>query len=366
MSRLKKTGDNGLSEIDQFVSQYLLKRPLYEELTTRLVELLKSLLNTCKVDVHLIESRTKDVESFREKIGRSSKQYTDPLKEVTDLAGIRIIMYYEKDIEKVCELIENEFGVDTVNSLDKKNILKPEEFGYQSIHFIAELSSSRCILPEWSHLAGLQVEIQVRTVLQHAWAAISHKLQYKQEGDVPQQLRRRLFRLSALLELADEEFMGLQEKTTTLTRSIEKQLSEGITDLEIDILTIEEFLLTSSEVEQLVDHAKQAGFGFSLLDSQGEEIAGDTYSDIVRICEKAGLTKISSLQSVMNDSINWSKPYLYNLMMASNGWEANAEFICILILLKKFRTKFIVKDLIQFGWSENVARRVLRIAKINN
>lgn len=54
------------------------------------------------------------------------------------------------------------------------------------------------------------------TVLQHAWATISHKLDYKSEVDVPRELRRSLFRLSALLELADKEFVDLRRRTEEL------------------------------------------------------------------------------------------------------------------------------------------------------
>lgn len=98
------------------------------------MELLKALLRVQIIEVHLIESRTKDARSFQEKIGRASKAYIDPLDEITDLSGIRIIAYYEEDLHKITELIEKEFDVDWDNSMDKRKILKPEEFGYQSIH----------------------------------------------------------------------------------------------------------------------------------------------------------------------------------------------------------------------------------------
>ncbi|MBC7752368.1 MAG: hypothetical protein H7Z73_11760 [Candidatus Saccharibacteria bacterium] len=48
-----------------------------------------------KLDFHLLESRTKDVTSFREKVARSSKAYGDPLSEINDLCGLRVIAYYQ-------------------------------------------------------------------------------------------------------------------------------------------------------------------------------------------------------------------------------------------------------------------------------
>jgi trimethylamine:corrinoid methyltransferase-like protein len=65
----------------------------------------------------------------------------------------------------------------------------------------------------------MHAEVHVRTVLQHAWAAISHSLQYKKEDDVPAALRRRLNRLAALLELADQEFTTLSAEHRALHQS---------------------------------------------------------------------------------------------------------------------------------------------------
>ena len=360
MSKQEKRIRNDLPEVDHFVSQYTIKKPLYDEFTSKLVELLKALLRIRSIDTQLIESRTKDTGSFREKISRSSKRYVDPIREVTDLSGIRIIVYYEEDLDIVCQLIENEFEIDRSNSIDKRTVLRPEEFGYQSIHFVVKLSRSRCDLLEWHHLAGLQAEIQVRTVLQHAWAAISHKLQYKHEEDVPQVLRRRLFRLSALLELADEEFMSLRNRTAALTQEIEQQLSEGETNLEINLLTIEEFLRTSPEVKQLVAYAKKSGFSFKEYESEG---AGYDPSYIVTICKKVGLINISSLKNVLQESLGWSQAYLQKQRKASNKeWEVSPGFICILILIGRFPDQFEVGDFNNLDWHNEIALRVLSVA----
>ncbi|MCX5806488.1 MAG: RelA/SpoT domain-containing protein [Proteobacteria bacterium] len=140
MSIQEKRNRNDLPNVDHFVNQYNTKKPLYEQFTGKLKELLKDLLKTCSIDIHLIDGRTKNTESFREKINRSTKKYVDPTNEVKDLSGIRIIVYYEEDLNIVCRLIEKEFEIDKSNSLDKRTILKPEEFGYESIHFVVKLS----------------------------------------------------------------------------------------------------------------------------------------------------------------------------------------------------------------------------------
>src|ERR1041384_2055216 len=206
MTRKIQTKEPPSTKADDFTRLYELKRPLYIEFTEKVKSLLESLLTTSNIKYQVVEKRTKNIQSFREKISRANKQYSDPLREVTDLAGLRIIVYYLEDVNAACQMIEREFNIDREASVDKGLLLQPNEFGYRSVHYIASLSDSRKALLEWAAYDGLVAEIQVRTVLQHAWAAISHALQYKKEQDIPSVFRRRLSRLSSLLELSDEEF----------------------------------------------------------------------------------------------------------------------------------------------------------------
>ena len=179
--------------------QYELKHPLYVQFTEKLRVLLKEMLKGKSIDYDLISGRTKSVDRFRGKLERPDKRYVDPLNDVTDLSGVRVVLYYLDDVDKVCQLVEEEFTVDEANSIDSRKVLKPHEFGYLSVHYVVSLSDARSRLIEWSDYAGLKAEIQIRTVLQHAWASISRALDYTQEHDVPTVLRRRLFRLSGLL-----------------------------------------------------------------------------------------------------------------------------------------------------------------------
>ena len=321
------------SQVSNLSRQYLLSRPLQEEFTAKLVELIKALLHVQGIEAHLIESRTKELESFQEKIKRSPHKYQNPLNEITDLSGIRIIVYYEKELNTISELIAREFDVDWTNSSDKRKAYKPEEFGYQSLHYVVKLSNSRGNLLEWHHLANLSAEIQVRTVLQHAWAAISHKLQYKREEDVPQTLRRRLFRLSALLELADEEFITLRDKTNSLAEIVQYKLAEGDTDVEINSLTIEVYLNTSQVVSAIVKDAQRAGFDFELHPDDDED---DDFSDLVSLCNFLGLKTILDLTVILEQSTKWSYEYLLKQMQSTPvAWGATPSFICQFDLLPK-------------------------------
>jgi ppGpp synthetase/RelA/SpoT-type nucleotidyltranferase len=188
------------------VEKYKKLRPIYEDFNERIKDLLKSLIEENKIKYHLIETRTKSLESFKEKIERKSNKYSNPIEEITDLAGIRIIVYYQDDVARIEEIIKNEFIVDDQNSFDKGKLLKTNEFGYQSVHYVVSLSFDRAKLSEWKKYSKFKIEIQIRTVLQHSWASISHELEYKKSYEIPTILQRRLFRLASLIELDDEEF----------------------------------------------------------------------------------------------------------------------------------------------------------------
>lgn len=86
---------------------YEQEHPRRERFTRRLTELLEKIIERSSVDVAMIENRTKSVVSFTEKIGRKSSKYQNPLRDITDLSGIRIITYYLEDVARVGELIRS-------------------------------------------------------------------------------------------------------------------------------------------------------------------------------------------------------------------------------------------------------------------
>ena len=186
------------------------QRPLYCGYTERMADLIRALLADYGIRVQTVECRTKAEDAFVEKVYREGKAYGDPLAEITDISGIRVIAYYTRDVEDIAEILGREFLVDSDNTVDKSEVLGEDRFGYQSIHYIVQLTAERAELTEWHRFAGLKAEVQLRTVLQHAWAAINHSLTYKSQDDVPSPLRRRLHRISALLEAADAEFEDLK------------------------------------------------------------------------------------------------------------------------------------------------------------
>jgi len=95
-------------------------RDNYERFETLLRELIESLIKKEGVPAQ-IASRTKSVQSFKEKVERKNKEgrpYDDPINQITDVVGIRIITYYLRGVDIIGNLIKREFEVDEKNSLE--------------------------------------------------------------------------------------------------------------------------------------------------------------------------------------------------------------------------------------------------------
>jgi GTP pyrophosphokinase len=200
-------------------------RERYVDFAKRLHRLIVDLLDRASLDAIQVDFRVKTIESFREKILR--KGYQDPMTQTTDLIGLRIVAYYLEDVEQIGQLISKEFHVHSEYSVKKAAELDTDQFGYRSDHYIISLATPRNQLAEWVGYTSLKAEIQVRTALQHAWASVDHKLNYKKIDDAPKELRRRLVRLSALFELADEEFSSIKAHRSELLANRSHDVERG-------------------------------------------------------------------------------------------------------------------------------------------
>nr|MZG82510.1 GTP pyrophosphokinase [Photobacterium lucens] len=172
------------------------------------------------IDYLTVTGRTKDKKSALEKINR--KSYKNPKSQMTDLSGIRIILYFESDINKVSELISDSFDIDFDNSLDKSKVLSKDQIGYRSVHYVCTLGQGRSNLPEYLELGELKFEVQVRTILQHAWAELAHDSSYKFSGTLPPEIERKLYLYAGMLEIADKGFDEISAQIDSYKKSVDE------------------------------------------------------------------------------------------------------------------------------------------------
>lgn len=235
--------------MSKILDEYDEERAIYEFFAKKIEELLAEVLSQNSISFHSISCRVKERSSLARKIDGSSTSSYDCLSDVTDICGIRVIIFFQDDANKVDELIHQEFTVDEGNSVNKADLLDPDRFGYLSMHHIVSLSSERSNLSEYKKFIGLKAEVQTRTVVQHAWAEIEHDLGYKCKEGIPNQFRRKFSRLASLLELADEEFMNIRDGLTEYQVTISKELMSQPENLPIDQETLIAFVNSSEEVK---------------------------------------------------------------------------------------------------------------------
>lgn len=197
-----------MNNIKKLIKKYESIRPKYQLLVDEVIFILESELKKLNIKVEGISGRTKEISSLREKIER--KLYSDNhLEQVTDLAGVRIVCYYEYDLPKVDSIIRKKFKL--IEYIDKTGDLGVDKMGYHGSHFIVSLGN-KYQGARYDGLTFLNCEIQIRTVLQDAWALISHHLIYKDESSIPIRIRRDLNNVASLLEVAQGIFDTIRNK----------------------------------------------------------------------------------------------------------------------------------------------------------
>lgn len=204
--------------------------PRLLEVSQVLSSRLKVLLSEHQVQVQAIDARVKDRDSLRRKLARPDRTYHH-LYDVTDLIGLRVITYFEDDVDRAARLIEANLSVDFQHSTDKRRYLDAVRFGYRSLHYV-------CAYGGPGLDPAFRFEVQVRTALQHAWAEIEHDLGYKADS-VPPALRRRFARVASLLEIADQEFVALRQELGDYRVKVSGALEGATQGVTVDGLSLD-------------------------------------------------------------------------------------------------------------------------------
>jgi ppGpp synthetase/RelA/SpoT-type nucleotidyltranferase len=276
-----------LSQFDQNAQRYDAFRQYLESL-------LPQLIKAANISTHKIETRLKNRNSLEEKIGRPDKNYSD-LSQITDICGARIITYFAADVDEIASLLEREFSIDRENSIDKRVYEDPDRFGYASLHYVISLTDERSRLTECSAWKGLKAEIQVRTIIQHAWAEIEHDLGFKSPIAVPRPVKRRFSRLAALLETADDEFAGIKLDLRQYAEHVSAELDNPKAELPIDATSIAELLKTDPLITEC-DTAIAVGSDRPLVPADDNMCSG-----LAMQLHSVGITTVEELRATITE-----------------------------------------------------------------
>lgn len=205
--------------IDQFKKYYGDNVENFKAFSTSLLRIFEAVFSREKG--LRFDARVKQLKDCLEKIGRKYKaqiaEGKTGIELITDVIGTRIVCLYNDDVDEVVKELGRHFSIipefdsDKIASLEQS----PKEFGYRAKQYVATLNDSRNVLSEYDKFRGLKFEVQVRTITQDAWATVEHRLTYKKT--MPVSLSRRMYRLAAMCELIDFEFLDIREEIKNLS-----------------------------------------------------------------------------------------------------------------------------------------------------
>ena len=190
------------------IEAYLRERDTYK---TYAEAMKRALERACAVSLPeaIVQSRAKEVSSFAGKWVRKYKKYPDPIHNMNDLCGARVIVQTLEQVKAVCRFIEHNFHI--VEKEDKGLLLGESAFGYRDIHYLVRVNTERAELigfepEEWNAIGNRTAEVQVRTWVQHAWADTLHDRIYKAPLRLSGETKRTGALLAAIMEDGDRSF----------------------------------------------------------------------------------------------------------------------------------------------------------------
>src|SRR6266480_3185092 len=164
-------------------SAYTERVPLLKKVAADLNDLLREIL----LEVPHVEGttwRVKAVASFAEKATR--KRYTNPLYDIQDQIGLRVVVVYKSDVKPATDKVADEFRQVENRAVEEP---EPEAFSYEARHLV-------CVIPpeiQASHRCPIDFfELQISTVFQHAWAQANHDVGYKSKRDLSYDDKRKV------------------------------------------------------------------------------------------------------------------------------------------------------------------------------
>jgi ppGpp synthetase/RelA/SpoT-type nucleotidyltranferase len=241
---------------DSILISFFKEKEKYEKLAGYIVRLIRDDPSVPKESIHTILYRIKDEARLIEKIDQENLSSSNNLKSIThknfqerigDIIGIRVICLRLSDIVKVeayLELLVEEKILNFMREPDHKRSFvlpidpgeaAPQDInlqysGYSSIHYQVKLGENSDVSEEFKKI---QVELQLRTILEEAWGEIDHKYRYAYSriGDtLPEHIHSGFYNLSAYLQAAamQAEQLCREVEAHRLSRVVKSKGKKGI------------------------------------------------------------------------------------------------------------------------------------------
>jgi ppGpp synthetase/RelA/SpoT-type nucleotidyltranferase len=273
----------------RFLKEIEVDRPSYELAAQQATALIKEILVNSPALIHLITARCKSGPSLWLKL--CEKKYGQPKRQVTDLVAARVITYYKNDVPIVLKALNDALEVDPHKSMDKLEDLEAVEFGYTSVHLIARTKGGWSTSPQYFALKDKWFEIQVRSILEHAWAEIEHEVVYKSGIDYPTLIKRRFARIAGAIEMLEDEFLALRDHQQQLIdnyKTLYLNGEEGAAEID------------SVRLIALLECERPDSPGWRHAAKSGKPFPAHIENRCVKALKRAGIHNARMLRSILN------------------------------------------------------------------
>lgn len=195
-----------MTNLEEARRRWIIERPQYDQLGIQITAALEKEIRGAGIWAEIV-SRAKELDSLIRKLIRKPEHTYDSLR---DKLGVRVIVRYRDEIDSILGIVRETMVLSDVENTSDR--LRLDAVGYRSVHAVVRFhsgSSAASQFPPEKFLA----ELQVRTLAQHLWAEMAHATVYKNDETLqplPNVLKRRIYILAGVLELADEEFNRIE------------------------------------------------------------------------------------------------------------------------------------------------------------
>ena len=319
--------------------------------------ILSNIVKELGITVLAVEHRVKKEKSLAGKLEKKGDSY-NTLEDITDILGCRVICFLSDEIDKIGQKVEENFVVDWENYSDKRALIKEDAFGYLSLHYICSLPFGE----KWpDEICGKKFEIQIRTILQHAWSAINHDIGYKSDFGVPREIKRRFARLAGLLELADDEFVRTRNSMSEYTEDVRKRIiTNEADDVPINMISLNEYVLNNQKMQSVIHE---------IADIAGAEINEIDPESYIPQLAFLGITRLGDIEVMINQNYDLAMALAKKALSAADldivSSSVALRFLCRAELLNKnYDFDKIVEFLkISFGTKEKAERQAKYLLK---
>ncbi|MCL1883118.1 MAG: GTP pyrophosphokinase family protein [Defluviitaleaceae bacterium] len=194
-------------EFAKLKTELVLYKCALKNMGTRVETLLEEFSNLQENNpIEHVKSRLKTPESIAAKLHRRGIPLTaeNARTKLTDIAGIRCICSYARDISALAEILSRQPDINILKKRDYVNT--PKDSGYRSYHLIIEVPIYLTFKTEY-----LPVEVQIRTQAMDFWASLEHKVRYKFNDEMPEPIIRNLFECAEKIAELDAQMFEIQD-----------------------------------------------------------------------------------------------------------------------------------------------------------